>query len=292
MSDGVLGLIGVGISLFGTIGITIYNQYNTKKQNEENEKTQRMIRASQRDFEVQMLAREQEFQEKITQKQIDANLKAKARIEWINGVRQKSSELISLLLSLQKDEVVFHEQWLKVEEVSELLKLFFSSIKIKELETEIYVEEDKIIISESVQIILFNENNNEEKNSYIRRYIECLIELYKNNQYKSMVKARKEISRDLSKEMLDEIVYSFQESTQEGEETIKQGINEERIGKDYIEDEERFEYERLKTSIPYHQKKLDEVDGKLQRYQYVINEFSQIVALYLKIEWDKAKEGE
>ncbi|EMF0508745.1 hypothetical protein H5O67_001937, partial [Enterococcus hirae] len=101
----------------------------------------------------------------MKQKEIDANLKAKARIEWINGVRQKSSELISLLLSLQKDEVVFHEQWLKVEEVSELLKLFFSSIKIKELETEIYVEEDKIIISESVQIILFNENNNEEKNS-------------------------------------------------------------------------------------------------------------------------------
>lgn len=234
----------------------------------------------------------QSFQEKMKQKEIDANLKAKARIEWINGVRQKSSELISLLLSLQKDEVVFHEQWLKVEEVSELLKLFFSSIKIKKLETEIYVEEDKIIISESVQIILFNENNNEEKNSYIRRYIECLIELYKNNQYKSMVKARKEISRDLSKEMLDEIVYSFQESTQEGEETIKQGINEERTGKDYIEDEERFEYERLKTSIPYHQNKLDEVDGKLQRYQYVINEFSQIVALYLKIEWDKAKEGE
>ncbi|EMF0522970.1 hypothetical protein H4N22_002616, partial [Enterococcus hirae] len=74
-----------------------------------------------------MSAREQEFQEKLTQKQIDANLKAKARIEWINGVRQKSSKLISLLLSLQKDEVVFYERWLEIEEVSELLKLYFNS---------------------------------------------------------------------------------------------------------------------------------------------------------------------
>lgn len=173
MSDGVLGLIGVGISLFGTIGITIYNQYNTKKQNEENEKTQRMIRASQRDFEVQMLAREQEFQEKITQKQIDANLKAKARIEWINGVRQKSSEFISLLLSLQKDEVVFQEQWLKVEEVSELLKLFFNTSEKKQIETEIYVKNNKIILGNEGKRVLYNENDNKNKHIYIRRYIKC-----------------------------------------------------------------------------------------------------------------------
>ncbi|EHU5000376.1 hypothetical protein BOI99_RS08600, partial [Enterococcus faecium] len=93
-----------------------------------------------------MLVRQQEFQEKLTQKQIDANLKAKARIEWINGVRQKSSEFISLLLSLQKDEVVFQEQWLKVEEVSELLKLFFNTSEKKQIETEIYVENNKIIL--------------------------------------------------------------------------------------------------------------------------------------------------
>ena len=70
----------------------------------------------------------------MEQKKIDANLKAKARIEWINGVREKSSELISLLLSLQKEEIAFHEQWLKVEETSELLKLFFSSKTIKDIE--------------------------------------------------------------------------------------------------------------------------------------------------------------
>ncbi|MDY4307483.1 hypothetical protein SNF32_09675 [Enterococcus mundtii] len=54
-----------------------------------------MVLASQKDFEVQILAREQEFQEKLTQKQIDANLKAKARIEWITQVRVQSADFIT-----------------------------------------------------------------------------------------------------------------------------------------------------------------------------------------------------
>ncbi|PJK24557.1 hypothetical protein [Enterococcus mundtii] len=95
MSDGVLGLIGVVISVFGTYCIAVYNKHNTKKQNKENEETQRMVLTSQKDFEVQMLAREQEFQEKLTQKQIDANLKAKARIEWITQVRVQSADFIT-----------------------------------------------------------------------------------------------------------------------------------------------------------------------------------------------------
>ncbi|NSV25970.1 hypothetical protein HRH32_13450, partial [Enterococcus faecalis] len=69
----------------------------------------------------------EELQKEITQKQIDANLKAKARIEWISGVRDKTSELVSLLLSLQKEKTVFYEQWLEIEKVSELLKLYFNS---------------------------------------------------------------------------------------------------------------------------------------------------------------------
>ncbi|HAY6485517.1 TPA: hypothetical protein JOX44_002773, partial [Enterococcus faecium] len=114
MSDGVLGLIGMGISLIGTIGITIYNQRSVKKQNAENERTQRMVRASQKDFEVQILAREQEFQEKLTQKQIDANLKAKARIEWINDVRGLAARFISNFYELKKNETDFEEKYIEI----------------------------------------------------------------------------------------------------------------------------------------------------------------------------------
>ncbi|HHE2689808.1 TPA: hypothetical protein ACO6SU_002685, partial [Enterococcus faecium] len=125
MSDGVLGLIGMGISLIGTIGITIYNQRSVKKQNAENERTQRMVRASQKDFEVQILAREQEFQEKLTQKQIDANLKAKARIEWINDVRGLAARFISNFYELKKNETDFEEKYIEIFKDAELLKLYF-----------------------------------------------------------------------------------------------------------------------------------------------------------------------
>ncbi|AVH83646.1 hypothetical protein [Enterococcus hirae] len=102
MSDGVLGLIGVGISVIGTIGIAIYNQRNVRKQNAKNEKTQNIIRKQQEEFESQMLVQQQEFQERITKKQIDANLKAKARIEWISDVRELVAEYISELSVLQQ----------------------------------------------------------------------------------------------------------------------------------------------------------------------------------------------
>ncbi len=75
-------------------------------------------------------------------------------------VRQKSSKLISLLLSLQKDEVVFYERWLEIEEVSELLKLYFNSKMNEKSNSEIYVEKNKIIISTSATFILFKENDN------------------------------------------------------------------------------------------------------------------------------------
>ncbi|HFD6483867.1 TPA: hypothetical protein ACF5O7_002175 [Enterococcus hirae] len=94
MSDGVLGLIGVVISVFGTFCIAVYNKHNTKKQNEENEETQRMVLASQKDFEVQMLAREQEFQEKLAQKQINADVILKSRLHWIDNTKEIASEFL------------------------------------------------------------------------------------------------------------------------------------------------------------------------------------------------------
>ncbi|EGO2708547.1 hypothetical protein [Enterococcus faecalis] len=226
-------------------------------------------------------------QKKIAQQQIDANLKAKARIEWINGVREKSSELISLLLSLQKEEIAFHEQWLKVEETSELLKLFFSSKTIKDIEKDIYVQNDNIFVSEKAKEILYNECNNNDKNIFVRRYIECLIELYENNKYKSYTKHRKIIAKKLNKDLFDQISLEFEDV----DKMVEEKNRPEKTGKD-LNEEKILEYESLKTSIPNYQSKLEEIDQSLQEYREVISEFSKIISYYLKIEWDKAKKGQ
>ncbi|MDK7910803.1 hypothetical protein [Enterococcus faecalis] len=227
-------------------------------------------------------------QKKIAKQQIDANLKAKARIEWINGVREKSSELISLLLSLQKEEIAFHEQWLKVEETSELLKLFFSSKTIKDIEKDIYVQNDNIFVSNKAKEILYNECNNNDKNIFVRRYIECLIELYENNKYKSYTKHRKIIAKKLNKELFDQISLEFEDV----DKMVEGKSGPEKIGKDYLNEEKISEYKRLKTSIPNYQSKLEKIDQSLQEYREVISEFSKIISYYLKIEWDKAKKGQ
>ncbi|HGF7579847.1 hypothetical protein ACJK20_04880 [Enterococcus faecium] len=281
MSDGILGLIGVFVSLAGTIGISIYNQKKIKEQNSENEETQRIILTSQKDFEVQMLVRQQEFQEKLTQKQIDANLKAKARIEWINGVRQKSSEFISLLLSLQKDEVVFQEQWLKVEEVSELLKLFFNTSEKKQIEAEIYVKNNKIILGNEGKRVLYNENDNKNKHIYIRRYIKCLIELYQSGSYQHILKSRKDVFKVFKNSSLKEADYIF-----------NKGIDSEEKAKQKLDESDLADYLSNKINLESNEQLYVDLTKRLINYHEAIDNFSEIIGIYLKIEWDKAKEGE
>lgn len=176
MGDGAWGFLGV---IFSVI-VSWYIAH-------ENRKIQEKLEKNQRDFQNSINKSRIEFEREMTQKQIDANLKAKARIEWINGVRDKTSELISLLLSLQKEKTVFYEQWLEIEEVSELLKLYFNSKMNEKLNSEIYVEGNEIIISQSATFIVFKENDNIDKHAYIKRYIECLVELYKEDNYKKII---------------------------------------------------------------------------------------------------------
>lgn len=167
MSDGVLGLIGVGISVISTIGIAIYNQRNVKKQNAENEKTQNIIRKQQKEFESQMLVQQQEFQERITKKQIDADLKAKARIQWITDVRNLVSEYISELSDLERIlyELIFPVETIQVEYLSEnpdnsLINELLDEIKpyLKEIENK-----RRLITRNSEKILLYFSSNDEHQ---------------------------------------------------------------------------------------------------------------------------------
>lgn len=70
------------------IGANVYISFRqSKKQNE---------------FQKKLNHQQQEFQKEMTQKQIDANLKAKARIEWINEVRSLSASIISGFAEIKK----------------------------------------------------------------------------------------------------------------------------------------------------------------------------------------------
>ena len=223
-------------------------------------------------------------QKKIAKQQIDANLKAKARIEWISGVRDKTSELVSLLLSLQKEKTAFYDRWLEIEEVSELLKLYFNSKMNEEVNSEIYIEQNKIIISETATSIVLKENDNINKHAYIKKYIECLVELYKDDNYK---KISKEIRfyHDLINELYEDNLEYWMLYEQSKLVEIKNTPPEK------LEDED-YNYSAAENNIKHYQRKIKEIEVSLTNYQKAIEFFTTVISLYLKIEWDKAKEGQ
>ena len=268
MGDGTWGFLGV---IFSVI-VSWYIAH-------ENRKIQEKLEKNQRDFQNSINKSRIEFEREMTQKQIDANLKAKARIEWINGVRDKTSELISLLLSLQKEKTVFYEQWLEIEEVSELLKLYFNSKMNEKLNSEIYVEGNEIIISQSATFIVFKENDNIDKHAYIKRYIECLVELYKEDNYKKIINNIKAYNKLLNDDIEKNFFYSLSKEDSEIATIINTPIEN--------LDGEKYAYKARESSIIKYRKIINKLESSLKNYQKAIEDFSSVISLYLKIECDK-----
>lgn len=97
MGDGAWGFLGVIFSVIVSWCIAHKNLKNTVEQNQQNRKIQEKLEKNQRDFQNSINKSRIEFEREMTQKQIDANLKAKARIEWISEVRRLVSEYLVVI---------------------------------------------------------------------------------------------------------------------------------------------------------------------------------------------------
>lgn len=220
MSDGVLGLIGVVISVFGTFCIAVYNKHNTKKQNEENEETQRMVLASQKDFEVQMSAREQEFQEKLTQKQIKADVILKSRLHWIDNTKNIASEFlidalrIVTLNVLLVNKFIELKKWRKIEQ-DNTLKIKSDDINLEDKDSVIDFDKKvkKIIDNQLESISKINIEINDLMHRTSKGYTLLSLNFSDNEENKGIIDSIKEINNDLRratrelKEVETSIVY-------------------------------------------------------------------------------------
>lgn len=67
------------------------------------------------------------FEQEWNQKQLDADLKSKARIEWIQKVRENTAELISLYYAMLKEtnKDSLFEQLREAKKMNDLLILYF-----------------------------------------------------------------------------------------------------------------------------------------------------------------------
>lgn len=206
-----------------------------------------------------------ESQRKMEQKKIDADLKAKARIKWIEDVRQNSANLLKDLSNLQSyslgENLEVHDNLVRD---SELLMLYFSSNKFTEPSEKINIvrsmpgdESSYLIlrIDNDCMKILSNTKSNESKNTLIKALIINLIDLFKKVDVYKKIELKRGIERkykDLSS--VSEDLYSMYMSPNDSQ--AWQNLN-------------------------------DEIYLTLRELSY----FREIISIYLKIEWDRAKQG-
>lgn len=232
-----------------------------------------------------------QIQKEISNQQINANLKAKARIEWINEVRNKSSNFISLLLSIQKNDVNYNEQWLKIEEASELLKLFFNSNSAEDVKSDISINKGNIELSQEAEKILMNRYSNENKNIYLRRYIDVVVQKYNNNTYQTLFEQKTYVlKRQYS--LLQEKEEMSDKNLIDGSEFIQDGDDSEfLIYMSVPKEGKEEEYEQLEKNIAKTEEALEYINQSIKGFHEAVNQFSLLISIYLKIEWDLAKKG-
>ena len=231
-------------------------------------------------------------QKDIAQQQIDANLKAKARIEWIEKVRENTSNLISVLLTLQKEDKDFSLIWESGEKYSEILKLYFSSKVDHEVSKDIYINNNIIELSVDAEKILFNTKSNENKNQYIKEYISCLMKIYRNDHYNNVRKQLvgiKKVEIKKTNELFEIASYEYQlEEIELDDGEVVEGYSKKAVKP---ENDDSRQYNKLEKDIARNKRLIIKWQGELEGFENIVTEFSSIISLYLKIEWDKAKEG-
>lgn len=214
-------------------------------------------------------------QRKIAKQQIDANLKAKARIEWITDVRKMSANLISSLVDIKSMDGGYEEKLAEVSKEAELLKLFFGSYKTDKIKT--YDLE-----------VLMNEESNEDKNPHMFLYIDNLLQIY-GTKGRAEIARQKNIYGKLQKKA--HLIYEELEKVSKNEVLAMDEDDEPYIDQVAIEGREG-EFLYLNDKFLSAASRAASFKTKIEKYYNRTEEFEKIISLYLKLEWDKAKNGE
>lgn len=209
------------------------------------------------------------LQEKWNQKNIDANLIASARIEWIQKVRNLSAELLSLYFSI-----------LNYEDADKIQVTFSNTIEKTELLILYFGHEDNVNADESC---LLNKETNAGKNEQIVQFVISLSQKF--NKHNAFVQ--------------DGGLTKLQKSIKDARKEMYNNAEMVKIGECYNEDADDMmdmEEPRYQTDDIIYVTKLEarEVDKKTEitNLQNDLIFFRNIIRTYLKIEWNKAKSVE
>lgn len=239
--------------------------------------------------------RNNKIQKEINQQNIDANLKAKARIEWIEQVREKTSDLLVSYFELETlfdSKPEYRKKWSEVSKNSTILKLFFtydlkSSVHVvktdrQSVNGEIFDLEKEKSNEETFGNLLVL-NSNENKNLLIRNYIDILQTIYEPNNFYKLRKEYKEMKRNLEEYEEQNSKYIVEEFTDLFDE-LGNFMERQYEGTTFSNDE-------VEETVQSCNKKLR--NAVLNELYFSDNMYflEQTISIYLKTEWDIAKTG-
>ena len=209
------------------------------------------------------------FQQKWNQKQLDADLTSKARIEWIQKVRDNTAELISIFYKMLKEvskENLFKELT-EAKNRSELLILFFGP------------EKNPPLIDLS---ILQNTENNDGKNDMIVLVISRLFDefaqyykLASDETLKKLQTLRKAAAYEMYHNPIEKIPLT-PSITPDG---------------DIFENFDCVWDKDLQQQVKAYDKEIQDYYNRIVRLERELVKLRDIMRVYLKIEWNKAKAG-
>lgn len=237
----------VWVPFIGTLIALYFNINSTRTQDKNNEKFTEKMNELQIEFEKQMV-----------KKKIDADLKAKARIEWINKVRNLASKLICKSGDLNRSATATTNHTLRY----------------------IEVKRDAVIESRIAEPILkFAMELEEENDAFLPEYSDT-IQAY----FKKADSQKDDFIKNLSEFYYtgQELLMYFSEST-EHDKII-------RLIEHMIFTTNQFE-EAIKNNLFTGEKDFKIIDSYTLDLEKDIQSFSYEMKKYLKKEWDKAKEG-
>jgi hypothetical protein len=252
LTSGDIIAIGVSIvSLIGVLGSTYFTNRTTSKISADNK----------------------EHLGEWNQKNIDASLTANARIEWIQKVRNTTSELIVAYFKLlktenSKDQEKLLEELYNSQEKAELLILYFGP-------------ETETISSELEKGLLLNKESNEGKNDQIVDLIQELVNCF-NKHYEDIRSNKFKVLKSFADELREQM---YQNATK-GEliERYDDDGEDQSFHIPEFRDEDSKEYQKARKILESAYQDLKEVEDKLI---YLRN----VMRIYLKIEWNRAKRG-
>ncbi|MBS0955445.1 hypothetical protein [Lactiplantibacillus plantarum] len=261
-----------------------------KEQNESQNEFLKKQSDEQNSFKQTQAEAQHNFEKEMTQKKIDANLKAKARIDWIENVRKNYSEYVAALYNLI--DLPNRNQRAKglilLNKYKTLVELYFGNDGDKRRLIRKISFERKTIVYKKDAYKNVHALTNKGKNEYITDYIDAIADAIKEltlleDKEISITFPNKEISDDYNNEgtpIKNVQSASFINGVKLPDKLDRQMHNpmeEKTIGE--------MKYSIDRDNVTFTSK------NHALIYEKMISDLNDAVRLYLKLEWEVARDG-